>query len=163
MAQWKKRETGKDSIDFETLEGLLEELIYETFDADEIDMNEPLQLAFSINARPDGSIQVNRFGILNEQVPKQEKKEDSPLIELIDADKEYIIVIEANKLPDNDVDIKLLDHAIIVSCNNGKTFLKKIIFPEKVIQESFRTSTNNNIFEIRVSKRDVLKKIKEKN
>ncbi|MCR4369227.1 MAG: Hsp20/alpha crystallin family protein [archaeon] len=149
---WRKRRTFEDqSIDFETMEELFEEVL-ELFEESEVDFSKPLKMAFSVSLDEKGNLRINEFGLLKEKKFGSQKSEE-PFVELIEFDNEFLIVVEANSLPPKDIDIKVLDHALIISDNSNNKFLKKISFPSKVKETSIRTKINNNVLEIRIAKK----------
>ncbi|HZX34236.1 MAG TPA: Hsp20 family protein [archaeon] len=151
MAQWKKLDFGKYEIDVEVLEEALEELLFEALSSEEIDLSRPLQLGITVFLDESGKVKVNDLSLLKE--PEKQGRGDDPLIELIDAGKEFIVVVETAKMPEKNLDIKVLDKSVIVSGLSSKDFSKKIIFPEKVEQKSVKTFYNNGILEIRLLKK----------
>tara|TARA_Y100000310_G_scaffold57396_1_gene52601 strand:- start:9912 stop:10394 length:483 start_codon:yes stop_codon:yes gene_type:complete len=157
MVQWKKRKSTEDQeIDFETMEELFEELL-ETFHENELDFSKPVQLGFTVSLDAKGSLQINEYGLLKEK--KSEVKSDVPLVDLIEFPKEFLIVVETNTIPIKSIDIKVLDYALIISSHESKKFLKKVIFPAKVDEGSLKTTLNNGVLEIRLTKKTSNKNI----
>ncbi|MCR4335984.1 MAG: Hsp20/alpha crystallin family protein [archaeon] len=156
MVQWKRRNIEDQEIDFETMEELFEELL-ETFKEDELDFSKPVQLGFTVSLDDKGSLQINEYGLLKER--KSEIKNEVPLVDLIEFPKEFLIVIETNTIPIKSIDIKVLDYALIISSHKSKKFLKKVIFPSKVNEDSLKTIFNNGVLEIRLTKKTSNKNI----
>jgi len=157
MVQWKKKKAVQDQeIDFESLEELFEDLL-ETFDEEEIDFSKPLKIGFSVSLNGNGSLQVDEFGLLKEK--KKEAKQEPILVELMEFANEFLIVVETNSFSTREIDIKALDHALIISNHKSKNFLKKVSFPCKVKQDSIKTALNNGVLEIRLTKKSFKKNI----
>ena len=154
MTLWKKRKFEDYSIDFETLEEIIEELIFESFNAEELDFTKPLHIGFTLSVDDNGKPRINEFGILKQELQSEVKKtEEEPLFEIIESGEEFLVAIEVNDHVKNDLTIKVLDTSIVVSSNKSKDFLKKITFPKKISRKSLRTSYNNGIIELRVRKK----------
>lgn len=150
MSLWKKRRGDDFSIDFETMEEIFEELI-DVFDEEELDFSKPLKLGFNVSLDDRGSLRINEFGLLQEKKIKQKKREE-PFVELIDYENEFLVVVQTNTFSPEDIDIKVLDHALIISKHDSKKFLKKLTFPVKVRTDSVKTEYNNSVLEIRLKK-----------
>jgi len=155
MSLWKKRKYEDYSIDFETMEEIFEELI-DLFDEKELDFSKPLKLGFTVSLDEKGNLKINEFGLLKEKKAKQKKK-DEPFVELIDFENEFLVVVQTTTFSPEDIDIKVLDHALIISKHESKKFLKKLIFPDKVRTDSVKTEYNNGVLEIRLKKKSSTK------
>ncbi|HZX19501.1 MAG TPA: Hsp20/alpha crystallin family protein [archaeon] len=151
MGLWKKRRSDDFEVDFETLEELFEELI-DTFEEEEINFDKPLKLGFSVSLDEKGNLKINEFGLLEEKKPVQ-KKNEVLLVDTIDYESEVLIVVETNSFPPEDIDVKVLDHAMIITNHKDKKFLKKINFDSKVRPDSINTQFNNGVLEIRLKKK----------
>lgn len=161
MALWRKRRFDDYEIDFEVMEEMIGDVL-DTFQQEAIDLTKPLKICFSVSLDEEDFLKIDEYGILNEQ-PLQ-KKQEEPLVDLIDLGSELVVVVETNNLPAQDIDVKILDHAMVISNTKSRKFIKKIGFPCKVKQDSIKTSYNNNVLEVKLAKRLEVKKtiVKEK-
>ena len=150
MAMWKKRRFDDYDIDYDTLEELLSDVV-ESLQTNQIDLTKPLKVSFTAMLDRDGFLRVKEYGIIEQE--SHQKKTEEPLVDVIELENEIIAVIETSNLPVQDVSVKVLDHAIVISNQHSKKFMKKIALPCKVKQGSLRTSYNNNVLEVKLEKR----------
>ncbi|MEK6957563.1 MAG: hypothetical protein AABW99_01095 [archaeon] len=161
MAHWKKRGFDDDTLDFESLEEMLEELVFENFRAEDLDFTKPLDIGFNISIDDNGHLHINEFGVIRPQYAKEKKAEEKPLVEMIDLGREILLVVETNTLSEKELDIRVMDHAVLISNHKNRKQVDKIVFPEKVVEESIRSSYNNGILELRFSKKAGKKSVAE--
>jgi len=150
MAMWRKRNSNDYSIDFESMEEILEEIL-ETFEEHELDFSQPLKVGFSISMDSSGCLKINEFGIIK-QDEKQQKPQE-PLVDIIESDEDLMICVEANSFPLEEINIKVLDYCVIISGSRTKKIIKKIYFPCKIKENSVKTRYNNGILELRARKK----------
>ncbi|MCK4883787.1 MAG: hypothetical protein KAS30_02865, partial [Candidatus Diapherotrites archaeon] len=62
MTGWGKKETNKNTVDFESLEKILQEILIEAFESGKIDPEKPIQLNFSISMQKNGKINIDEYG-----------------------------------------------------------------------------------------------------
>jgi HSP20 family molecular chaperone IbpA len=158
MAIWKKRNSHETSIDFESMEEILEEIL-ETFEEDDLDFSNPLKVGFSISLDSSGCLKIDEFGILKSDEKKHCPSE--PLIDLIESDSEMMVAFETNSLSPDEINIKILDYCTILSDSRTNRIIKKVYFPCRVKESTAKTRYNNGILEIRIRKK--LKTTKAKN
>jgi len=155
MAEWKtKKSYEKLEIDFETIEELFEELLG-VFEEQEIDFTKTLKLGFDVSLRDDGSLSIEKFGLLKE---RKQQKEEVPLVDMIEFEKELMVVVETNSLPLSDVDVKVKDSQITMTNQKTGELMKKINFPCKVRENTLKTKFNNGVLEMRLLKKIAVKK-----
>ncbi len=157
MAQWKKRTLYGNGIDFDMMEDLISELL-EEFGEDEVDFSKPLKVGFSLSLDGSGCIHIDEFGLLKEKT-SAEKKDASPLIEIIDFGSELLVVVEAANLPTKDIEVRASEQLMFVYNRNSKKFLKRVVFPCKVKGSTLRTNLNNGVLEVRIAKKDSEKSV----
>ncbi len=150
MALWRKRRFDDSDLDYEAMEEMLAEVL-DSLEAEVIDFSKPVKVAFSVDIDSEGFLRVNEFGLMEESAPR--KKEEEPLVDVIDMDNEIMVVVETNTLPARDIDVKVMEQAMVISNQRSKKFIKRIPFPCRVNHGSVRTSYNNNVLEVRLAKR----------
>ena len=148
---WRKRKTDDYGIDYESLEEIISEIL-DSFDEKDIDLSKPLKVGFSLSLDEKGYIRIDEFGVLKGE-EASEKKPEAPLVEVIDFEKEVLVVVETASLKDNDIDVRVNGNEMIFSNHNSKKFLKKVSFPCTVKEETLKTNYNNGVLELRLSKR----------
>ncbi len=157
MALWRKRKFGEEGIDYEMYEGVISELL-DSFDGKEIDFSKPLTVGFELSVDSSGCLRVDGYGII-ERASGGKAVEARPLVEVIDFEKDLLVVVDTADLPEKDVDVKVYDREMLISNHNSKKFLKKVSFPCSVKQDSMRTSLNNGVLELRLAKNEQEKKL----
>ena len=157
MAMWKKRNSNDYSIDFESMEEILEEIL-ETFEEHELDFSQPLKVGFSISMDQSGCLKIDEFGIIK-QAEKQQKQQE-PLIDIIESNEDVMVCVETNSFPPEEINIKVLDYCAIISSSRTKKLIKKVYFPAKIKENSVKTRYNNGILEIRARKKQNTSKAK---
>jgi len=123
MVQWKNRKKIDESeINFDVMEELFEEML-STFEEKEVDFSKPLKLGFTVVLNPDGGLCIEEFGLLKD---KKIKEQEKPLVEIIEFESEFLIVIEASKDALNNIDIRINKQRVLVANRNTNEILKKI-------------------------------------
>ena len=150
MVSWKKRGGNDSQIDFETLEDIIADML-ESFPANQIDFSKPLKLGLSLSLDEDGCIRIDEFGLLKDE--KSSQKKDELLYEVIQFEKEVMVVLETGQFDEKNLEIKLLGDSVYVSNKISKKILKRIHLPCEVEHASAKQTLNNDVLEIRVSKK----------
>ena len=153
MALWKKIRFDDYDIDYECIEEMLADVLG-SLGEKEIDFSKPVNISFAVTLDNEGFLRVNEFGIRQEVQSQAQKKDEEPLVDVIDMNNEIMVVIETSNLPAQDIDVKVMESSMVISSQRQKKFLKKITFPCKVRHGSVRTSYNNNVLEVRLAKRE---------
>ncbi len=151
MPLWKKRRFDDFDIDYESVEGMLAEVL-DGIGVRQVDFTKPVKVGFEVALDDEGFLRVNEFGIIPEA--EGHRKSDEPLVDVIEMENELMVVIETNNLPAQDIDVKVMDSAMVISSERAKKFMKKIQFPCRVKHNAVRTSYNNNVLELRLPKRE---------
>ena len=150
MVQWKNRKKIDESeINFDVMEELFEEML-STFEEKEVDFSKPLKLGFTVVLNPDGGLCIEEFGLLKD---KKIKEQEKPLVEIIEFESEFLIVIEASKDALNNIDIRINKQRVLVANRNTNEILKKIDLHSPISEGHIRTKFNNNILEVRLEKK----------
>jgi HSP20 family molecular chaperone IbpA len=152
MSRWQKKDDNS-SIDFETLEMILGEIV-ENLDTANVDFTKPFKIGFTLILDSEGYVNVKEFGIISASQLSDSKKEQ-PLVEMIDFGEELVAAVELNGLSKRDINVKILNSKIIVSSKTSKKFSKNIKLPCPVDKSSIKTEFNNNVLEIRIKKQKI--------
>ncbi len=150
MVQWKRRAQEESVIDFEMMESMLSDML-DSFETTEIDFTQQFKVAFTCSLDADGCVRVDEFGFLGEGLKK--KQPEQPLVEIIEFEREILAVVDATNLPRKDIDFKISGSSLVLSEKGSKKFMKQVTFPCIVNEGSVRTSFNNGVLEIRLSKK----------
>ena len=112
----------------------------------------------SLSLDENGNIRIEEFGILNSTDKKQRRVNDEPFVELIEFEMEFLVAVETTSISLSEVDIKVIDHAIIISGQGNPGFVRKVNFPCKVKPDNVKTNHKNGVLEIRLMKQGAQKK-----
>jgi HSP20 family protein len=159
--RWKKR-SGLDefSKEFDKLEKMVDEMMNDSTKVfvEKHEEKFPNLYFFdpSVSIGPAGKSQVHRSSWL--QSPPQDaqrKKENEPLLDILDYEKEVIVVAELCGVDKKDMKLDVSESALRISVDTPeRSFHENICLPAKVSAHSIRASCKNGVLEVRLKKVD---------
>ena len=158
---WKRRRKGRpwfnDVFDeFERLEEMMDEMMQRAFEisSEEASVRRPYVYGFSMTVGPDGKPVIREFG--NVQPGRRGHKireEREPLVDVIDEDKDVVIVAELPGVEKNDINLHATgDHLVISVDTSERKYHKELTLPAMVDSKSARASYRNGVLEVRLKK-----------
>lgn len=153
----KKRPWFNDAFDeFDRLEEMMDEMMQRAFEmpSKEAGVRRPYVYGFSMSVGPDGKPVIREFG--NVQPGRRGHKireEREPLVDVIEEDKEVVIVAELPGVEKNDINLHVgEDHLAISVDTPERKYHKKLTLPAMVDSKSSRASYRNGVLEVRLKK-----------
>lgn len=153
----KKRPWFNDVFDeFERLEEMMDEMMQRTFEMPSkgASVRRPYVYGFSMTVGPDGKPVIREFG--NVQPGRRGHKireEREPLVDVIEEDKDVVIVAELPGVERNDINLHAAeDHLAISVDTSERKYHKELPLPAMVDPKSARASYRNGVLEVRLKK-----------
>ncbi|VVB99300.1 Uncharacterised protein [uncultured archaeon] len=150
MVSWKKTELLNSRVNFNAVEDMLSDIL-DTFDAPDLDLTKPIRIGFMVSLDGNGLPHIKELELMTD-LSSLGNNLDAPLIDLIELDREINVVIDAAKLPAQDLGVKVMDNHLLVTNRRFKSFIRKVSFPCTVIPGAARLIYNNNVLEVKVPK-----------
>jgi HSP20 family protein len=157
--RWKKRsEWDEFSKEFDKLEKMVDDTANDSTkppsEKEEKESAKPRPFGFSVSHGPAGKPQVHRFGSLQPPLQgTQIKRDDEPLLDILDCKREIIVIAELLGVNRNDVKLDLSEYSLRVSVDTPeRSFYKVVRLPARVCAEFMQTSYKNGVLELRLKK-----------
>jgi HSP20 family protein len=153
----KKRPWFNDVFDeFDRLEEMMDEVMQRTFEMPSkgASFRQPYVYGFSMTVGPDGKPVIREFG--NVKPGRRRHKileEREPLVDVIDKDKDVVIVAELPGVERNDINLDTTeDHLAISVDTSERKYHKELTLPARVDPKSARASYRNGVLEVKLKK-----------
>ncbi|MEM2918732.1 MAG: archaeal heat shock protein Hsp20 [Candidatus Altiarchaeota archaeon] len=116
----------------------------------------PFVYGFSMRIGPDGKPHVEEFGNIPELKAGTERLElthREPLTDIIEKDKEILVVAEIPGVEKNEINLDVTDDALTISVNTERRkYHKELKLPYKVKTDSAKATYKNGILEVKLEK-----------
>jgi HSP20 family protein len=161
--RWKRRSQWDEFFkEFDKLERMVDDLANRTTNNlseknDERKFPNPYVLGFSVSIGSDGKPQVYKFGSSKPSSKDIEIREErEPLLDILENEKEVIIIAELPGFGKEDVKLDVTESTIKIIVNTPeRSYYKKLYLPVKVQQNSLEKSYKNGVLELHLKKVDV--------
>lgn len=151
MAPWLKRTKEDYTIDFDTLEELIGDLL-DSLETKDVDLTKPIKVSFDISLDLHGCVKINEYGLVNDKQVVKQKKID-PLVEMIDFEHEIMAAVELSGIAKKDFDVKIFEKEVLIMGKTPRKVIRRLELPCKVIKDSLRTEFKNSVLEISLKKK----------
>jgi HSP20 family protein len=159
---WRRRKKSPwfDIYDeFDRLEEMMDEMMRRAFETPSrgTKFRRPYVYGFSMSVGPDGKPVVREFGnVQPSRYGPQLREEREPLIDIMEGEKEVVIVAELPGVDKNDISLETDEDHLIVSVNTpDRKYHKELMLPTKVDPKSAQASYKNGVLEVRLKKLEV--------
>jgi len=149
--------------EFSRMDEMINELMKNAFkdlEGGKFKEGKPFVYGFSMRTGPDGKPIINEFGNVKHRKHQEGKSmtdEREPLVDVINCDKEIMVVVELPGVNKEDIEAEVSGDTVTVRVDTEKKrYYKEIKIPEAVKEDAIDASYNNGVLEIK------LKKIKPK-
>lgn len=157
--RWKRRSKWDEfSKEFNKLDKMVDDMMSDStkcfVEKEEKEFPNPYVFGFSVSIGPDGKPQVHKFDSLRSPLQDvQTKKEDDPLLDILDCDKEIIVIAELFGVDKKDIKLAVSESTLRISVDTSeRSFYKNLCLPAKVCTDSVQTSYKNGVLEVRLKK-----------
>ena len=153
MESWiRKQQFGQLMVDFEELEFILGELIEESLDVDEIDLEKPIELNFSLKCDEDGCIRVesigHKFASLSQKILPPES-----LSSVSENQSQVIFTVELPSVKRNELELKIENNRLIILGGKARQVKKEFFLSPEVEQAISKSIFKNGVLEIVMRKK----------
>lgn len=114
----------------------------------------PYIYGFSMSLGSEGEPVIREFGNAQRgRVGPKIREEREPLVDVIEAEKDLVIVAELPGVAKEDINLHATEDHLTVSVDTpGRKYHKELRFPTKVDSKSARASHKNGVLEVRLKK-----------
>lgn len=153
----RKRRPWFDIFDeFDRLEKMMDEMMRKTFEVQsrEEKAYRPYVYGFSMSVGPNGKPVVREFGnVQRSRVGPQIREEREPLVDIMEEEKDVIIVAELPGVEKGDINLHATETHLTISVDTPKRkYHKELRLPTKVNSKSAQGSYKNGVLEVRLEK-----------
>jgi len=158
----KKKRPWFDVFDeFDRLEKMMDEMMHRAFETplgETKFRRQPYVYGFSMSIGPDGKPVIQEFGnVQQSQRGPKIREEREPLVDIMEEDKEVIIVAELPGVEKDEINLHATEDHLTISVDTPeRKYHKETTLPAKVDSKSAQASYKNGVLEVR------LKKLEEK-
>ncbi len=148
---------------FESIEKMMNEMMRQAFSRSFRTPSKTLEkrrvfgphfYGFSFSLGPNGKPRIREFGNVQKSpfgARFGEKRE--PLVDVLEADGEVVVVAELPGVEKGDINLHTSEGQLNISVNTpNRKYHKKLSLPEGVDPKSVKTSYNNGVLEVRLTK-----------
>lgn len=153
MESWiRKQQFDQFMIDFEELELILSELIEESLDVDEIDLEKPIELNFTLKCDEAGCLQIesigHKFAPLNQKIFPPES-----LSSVSENQSQVIFTVELPSVKRSELDLKIENNRLLIFGGKARQVKKEFFLSPEVEQAISKTTFKNGVLEIVMRKK----------
>ena len=153
MESWiRKQQFGQYPIDFEELELILAELIEESLDVDEIDLEKPIELNFSLKCDESGYLRIesigNRFASMNQKFFPAES-----LSSVSENRSQVIFTVELPSVKRSELELKIQNNRLVIFGGKARQVKKEFFLSPEVVPVISKTTFKNGVLEIVMGKK----------
>jgi HSP20 family protein len=114
----------------------------------------PYVYGFSMSVGPDGKPVIRKFGnVQPSHGGPRIREEREPLVDVMDDDKDVIILAELPGVEKNDINIQATESYLTISVDAAeRKYHKELILPATVDPKSSKASYKNGVLEVRLKK-----------
>ena len=163
MSEWWRRRRKRRSFpwsdifeDFDEIEEMMDEMMRRAFEEPSKGAKAygPYVYGFSMSVGPDGKPVVREFGnVQPSRYGPQLREEREPLVDIMEGDKEVVVVAELPGVDKNDINLETdEDHLIISVDTPERKYHKELVLPTRVDPKSAQASYKNGVLEVRLKK-----------
>jgi len=163
LSEWWRKRRKKRSYpwsdifeDFDEIEEMMDEMMRRAFEAPSRGAKAygPYVYGFSMSVGPDGKPVVREFGnVQPSRYGPQLREEREPLVDIMEGEKEVVIVAELPGVDKNDINLETdEDHLIISVDAPERKYHKELTLPTMVDPKSAQASYKNGVLEVRLKK-----------
>ncbi|MEM2136895.1 MAG: archaeal heat shock protein Hsp20 [Candidatus Methanomethylicia archaeon] len=114
----------------------------------------PYIYGYSITVGPNGEIKKREFGNVKSRRYIEETSEPEPLIDIIDGEDEYKIIMEMPGVDEEDIEIKVSEGKLTINAKSSyKNYHKELDLPKNVNTKDIKKRYKNGVLEIGLRKR----------
>ena len=153
MESWiRKQQFDQFQIDFEEIELILAELIEESLDVDEIDLEKPIELNFSLKCDETGCLRIesigNRFVSLNQKIFPAEG-----LSSVSENQSQVVFTVELPSVKRNEIELKIENNRLVILGGKARQVKKEFFLSPEVVPVISKTTFKNGVLEIVMNKK----------
>ena len=153
MESWiRKQQFGELPFDFEELELILAELVEESRDVDEIDLEKPIELNFFLKCDEIGCLRIesigHKFASLNQKIFPPES-----LSSVSENYSQVIFTVELPFVKRNELELKIENNRLIILGGKAMQVKKEFYLSPEVEQAISKTTFKNGVLEIVMRKK----------
>ncbi len=160
---WKRRRRKKSPHtwfnifdEFDRLEDMMDEMMSKAFETptEKAKAYRPYVYGFSMSIGPNGKPVIREFGnVQKSRFGPQIREEREPLVDVIEEDKDVVIVAELPGVEKNGIHLHTTrDHLTISVDTPKRKYHKELTLPAKVDPKSAQASYKNGVLEVRLKK-----------
>ena len=158
---WRRRRKKRpwfndDSDEFDRLEEMMDKMMQRTFEtpSEEASVRRPYIYGFSMTVGPDGKPVIREFGNVQPGQGRHKIREErEPLVDVIEEDKDVVIVAELPGVERNDIDLRATENHLVISVDTSeRKYHKELTLPARVDPKSAEASYRNGVLEVRLKK-----------
>ncbi len=167
MRPWKRRDRIFDEFfrDFEEEFREIEDNISRIFEEAERMSREPgdgkpIIYGFSMRVGPEGEPKIEKFGNIPTGYDKpQTTDEREPLIDVIEKDKEIMVVAELPGIDKEDISLYVLEDTVEIDVDTAtRRYHKRLTLPGRVKSDTTRSTHKNGVLEITLERAEEKKR-----
>ncbi|MFQ6065473.1 MAG: archaeal heat shock protein Hsp20 [Candidatus Bathyarchaeia archaeon] len=159
--------------EFDRLERMMDEMMRQAFESPSSKRRDkrvirrgPYVYGFSISTGPDGkpvikefgNIRPNRRGLSRAEIREIKEEELEPLIDVLEQDKEVIILAQLPGVNKEDIDINVTETQITITVDTEEhSYYKKLQLPAIVDPKTAKTTYKNGVLQIKLQKMPLAK------